>query len=74
MCAMFVARLVCSDSDCAEELEVRAPTLEELDRLLCDCGCTLEIIAWPDEAFEDAQVIRLAAGRRSEGSARREAA
>ncbi len=53
---------------------MRAPTLEELDRLLCDCGCTLEIIAWPDEAFEDAQVIRLAAGRRSEGSARREAA
>lgn len=70
---MFIARLVCSDSDCAEELEVRASTLEELDRLLCDCGCTLEIIAWPDEVLEEAQVIRLSS-RRCGSSARREAA
>lgn len=56
---MFVARLICSDTDCAEELEVEAPSVEELDWLLCDCGCTLEIIAWPDAVFREAQVIRL---------------
>ncbi len=71
---MFVARLLCSDSDCAEELEFRAATLEELDWLLCDCGCTLEIIAWPDEDSEQAQVISLGSRRIEQDSGTRKAA
>ncbi len=59
MSAMFVARLICSDADCAEESELRAGSLEELERLLCDCGCALELIAWPDWADEVAEVIAL---------------
>jgi hypothetical protein len=59
MAAMFVARLICSDADCAEELEVHAGSLEELERLLCDCGCALELIAWPDWADDVAEVIAL---------------
>ena len=56
---MFIARLICSDPGCAEEREAEAPTLEELERLLCDCGCTLEVIAWPDRVDEGARVMSL---------------
>ena len=45
---MFHARLVCSDGDCAETFEAWG-TLEELEALACDCGCTLEVLSW-DEA------------------------
>ena len=59
MSAMFVARLICSDSDCAEEQELHAASLAELERLMCDCGCALEVIAWPDWVDDGAQVIAL---------------
>lgn len=63
---MFVARLICSDSDCAEESRVEAATLEELERLMCDCGCALEIIAWPDWVDEGAEVVALRRRRADE--------
>ena len=67
---MFVARLICSDVECAAELSAEATTLAELDRLLCDCGCALEVIAWPDWVDEPAEVITL----RTEGARLRPAA
>jgi hypothetical protein len=45
---MLVARLICSDPGCTEFFEARAGTLAELEALACDCGCALEIVAWPD--------------------------
>lgn len=45
---MYVARLVCSDERCAEELVAEAATLAELETLACACGCGLALIAWPD--------------------------
>ena len=59
MQVMFVARLICSDVDCAEEQEVHAGSLAELERLLCECGCALELIAWPDWAEDSAEVVSL---------------
>ncbi len=56
---MFVARLVCSDPACAAEREARAPTVDELTVLSCDCGCGLEIVAWPDWEDDLAPVIAL---------------
>jgi hypothetical protein len=45
MAAMFQATLICSDQDCAAEVEAWAEP-EELDLLLCaDCGCLLQVIA-----------------------------
>ncbi len=66
---MFVARLICSDTDCAEEQEIHAGSLQELERLMCDCGCALELIAWPDWAQDSAEVVHLRA-RRARGSLR----
>jgi hypothetical protein len=58
---VLVARLICSDTACAAELEAEAPTLAELETLICDCGCALEVIAWPDEApSAGAEVVHLA--------------
>ena len=62
---MFIARLICSDPACAAELDAEGATLGELERALCDCGCALEIIAWPDWLEEPAQVVPLRP-RRSE--------
>jgi hypothetical protein len=71
---MYTARLICSDSDCAAEVTAEALTLRELGTLLCDCGCALEVIGWPDVAAEPlAEVIILRAraarsGRMSEAA------
>jgi len=63
---MYTARLVCSDPGCPEALTAETATLAELESLLCDCGCALEVVGWPDVAAEPlAQVIllRVAAAR-----------
>ena len=50
---MYVARLICSDERCAEEILAEARTLEELETLACDCGCGFELMGWPDDAHDD---------------------
>ena len=35
---MWIARIVCSHGDCTEERELVVESLEELDRVACDCG------------------------------------
>ena len=57
--SVFVARLICSDTACAAELTADGRSVEELGSLLCDCGCALEIIGWPDWVDEPADVIVL---------------
>ena len=60
---MYSARLVCTDPSCAEEIAAETATLGELDSLLCECGCALEVVGWPDvEAEPLAQVILLRVG------------
>ena len=45
MAAMFHATLICSDEDCAAEVEAWGEP-EELDVLLCSgCDCLLQVIA-----------------------------
>jgi len=45
---VLVARLICSDPACTAEAEARAATLAELEAVACDCGCSLEVLGWPD--------------------------
>jgi hypothetical protein len=35
---MLIARIVCSDPRCTEELEVAIDGLDELDGFVCECG------------------------------------
>jgi hypothetical protein len=55
---MLYATLICSDPDCAEEFEAWGEP-DDFEKLICDCGCTLEAIA-----FCEAQptLIRVPAG------------
>jgi hypothetical protein len=52
---MFHARLICSDEDCTDTFEAWG-SLEELEALACDCGCTLEIVSLSESDEEDTQV------------------
>jgi hypothetical protein len=61
MRSVFVARLVCSDSACAAEAAAEAATLDELETLMCECGCALEVVGWPDWVDEPAEVVVLRA-------------
>ena len=62
---VFVARLICSDPDCAAEVSAEARTLAELEALACDCGCGLAVIAFPDwvEEGDAAEVVALRGAR-----------
>ena len=60
---MFVARLICSDERCAEEVAAEAATLRELEILACECGCALEIVAWPDWVDPPGALVALPARR-----------
>jgi hypothetical protein len=44
---VFRALLICSDEDCAELFEAYG-SLDELEALACDCGCSLEILSLED--------------------------
>ena len=44
---MFRALLICSDMGCGEVFEAYG-SLEELEALACDCGCSLEVIEISD--------------------------
>lgn len=63
---MYVARLICSDEACAEEVVAEARTLAELETLACGCGCGLAIIGWPDRVDEPGTVVAIGLGRRSQ--------
>ena len=39
---MFRATVICPDDDCAEAYSAVAE-LEELEAMICDCGCTLQV-------------------------------
>ena len=45
---MVHVRLICSDADCAEVFEAFG-SVEEVEALACECGCTLQVIGWLGE-------------------------
>jgi hypothetical protein len=59
MAPVFVARLICSDVECAAEHTAESVSAAELETLLCDCGCAFEVIGWPDWIEEPAEVVAL---------------
>ena len=55
---MLLARIVCSDRECTEEIEVTVEHLDELDGFTCECGHGF-VLAEVSELREDAVVITL---------------
>ena len=42
MTRVFRAEVICPDNDCAAAFDAVAE-LEQLEALICDCGCTLRV-------------------------------
>jgi hypothetical protein len=63
MASMWVARLSCPDPACAAEVTAEGRTIAALEALLCECGCALQIVAWPDWVEEPAEVVALRTAR-----------
>jgi hypothetical protein len=49
---LLLARLTCSDPECPADAEEAVETLEELEELACECGCTWELLAVSLDATE----------------------
>jgi hypothetical protein len=47
---MLYAILICSDPGCAEEVEAY-PDEVDLDQLICECGCSVQAIAFGETEF-----------------------
>jgi hypothetical protein len=56
---MFHVSLICSDEDCAVEVQAWGE-LDDVELLVCDgCGCLLQVVAVSDAAPQPAPVARL---------------
>jgi hypothetical protein len=60
---MLLARIVCSDPECIEELEVAVRELDELDGLVCECGHGFVLMDVAELRQSDASVVSLPARR-----------
>jgi dihydroorotase len=49
---MFRALLLCAEDDCAEVFEAYG-SLQELEALACDCGCSLELLEISEADVEE---------------------
>jgi hypothetical protein len=56
---MFHVSLICSDADCAVEVDAWGE-LAEVELLVCDgCGCTLQVLSVSEAAPAGATLVRL---------------
>jgi hypothetical protein len=63
---MFLAQIVCSDPECAEETEVTVESLDELDGCVCECGFGFVLIQVAERREPGSvQVVALPQRRRS---------
>jgi hypothetical protein len=60
---MFLARVICSDPGCHEEIEVAVESLDELDGRVCDCGHGFVLAAVSELAEPRGEVVSIAVRR-----------
>jgi hypothetical protein len=53
---MLYAILICSDPECADEVEVHGEPVD-LEQLACDCGCTLQVISIDEAVPVELRVV-----------------
>jgi hypothetical protein len=70
---MFLARIICSDPGCYEEIEVPIENLDELEGFTCECGHGFVVATVSELAEQAGEVVSIAGRTRREGSARRAA-
>ena len=60
---MFIVHVICSDDECAEEIEAVVGSLEEVDEVVCECSFGTVLLS-VSELDSGAQVIPLRRRRR----------
>ena len=55
---MFIVHVTCSDQDCAEEIEAVVESLDDVDDVVCECGCGTVLLSIA-ELDTGAEVIEL---------------
>jgi hypothetical protein len=71
---MLLAKIVCSDPECYEELEIAVKRLLQLDGFVCECGSGFVLTAVSELAEPGGEVVSIAKRRqpaRAERQARR---
>ena len=63
---MFLVNVICSDENCAEEIEAVVESIEEIGDIVCECHCCTVLLSIAD-LNTGAQVIQM----RPRGSASR---
>jgi hypothetical protein len=57
---MLLARIVCSDPDCTEEVEVAIEHVRELDGRVCECGFGFVLMQVSELAEPGGEVVSIA--------------
>jgi hypothetical protein len=56
---MWLVHVICSGPDCAEELEVVAESVEELDHLNCECGYGFTVLSVAEVELVETRVAEV---------------
>ena len=48
MAGMWNVEVVCSDPDCGEEIELWVDDLNEVERVVCECECSVVVLRVAD--------------------------
>ena len=63
---MLLTKIVCSDPECIEEIEVAVERLEELDGFVCECGFGFVLMDVSELGEPAGSVVSLPARRPAE--------
>ena len=58
---MWLAHVICSGPDCTEELELVLESLDELERINCECGYGLSVLSISEAELVDTEVAKVVA-------------
>ncbi len=75
--AMWIAHVICSGPECTEELELVLESLDELERINCECGYGLSVLSISEAELVEtkiAEVVSISRRRASEAGDERAAA
>ena len=74
---MWLVHVICSGPECTEELELVAESIDELDRLNCDCGYGFTVLSVAEASpveFASGEVLPFARRTDQQPDSTREAA
>ncbi|MDP9188230.1 MAG: hypothetical protein M3O25_03160 [Actinomycetota bacterium] len=65
---MLLAKIVCSDPDCTEELEIAVDRLVHLDGYTCECGHGFVLVSVSERRQPSCEIVSIATRATSTGT------